>query len=164
MTTISSISSPRESGFKSVVKRNPLISMYVLLFVLSWPGLLWEVLYSQGLVASQSPVIVSLFTGWGPGIAAVIVTAIIAGRAGVRELLGGLLRWRVALRWYAVAFFLLAAFILGGIGLHILFGGATPVIPAAGASPLQILLVFVVTVLFGFLINTEEIAWRGFAL
>ena len=164
MTTISSTASTHESGLKAFVKRNQLISMYVLLFVLAWPGLIWEVLYSQGIVTSQSPVIVSLFTGWGPGIAAVIVTAMIAGRAGVRELLGHFLRWRVGLQWYAVAFFLLAAFILGGIGLHILFGGATLVIPAAGASPLQILFAFVVTVLFGFLINTEEIAWRGFAL
>src|SRR5215510_9603909 len=104
MTATSSTASTRESGLKSFVKRNPLISMYVLLFVLSWPGLIWEVLYSQGLAASQSPIIVSLFTGWGPGIAAVIVTAILAGRAGVRELLGGFLRWRVGLQWYAVAF------------------------------------------------------------
>jgi len=164
MTLVSSTVSTQDGGLKSFVKRNALISMYVLLFLLSWPGLIWEVLYSQGLVASQAPVIVSLFTGWGPGIAAVIGTAIIAGRGGVRELLGGFLRWRVGIQWYAVAFFLLAALILGGIGLQVLFGGAVPAIPAAGASPLQILFAFVVTVLFGFLINTEEIAWRGFAL
>jgi membrane protease YdiL (CAAX protease family) len=134
------------------------------MFALAWPGLIWEVLYSQGLVTSQSPVIVSLFTGWAPSIAAVIVSGVIAGRAGVRDLLRRFLVWRVGFRWYSVAFFLLAAVILGGIGLHVLFGGVIPVIPAAGAPLWKVLLVFLATVLFGFLINTEEVAWRGFAL
>jgi membrane protease YdiL (CAAX protease family) len=39
-----------------------------------------------------------------------------------------------------------------------------PVIPAVGAPALNIVLSFVVLILAGFLINTEEIAWRGFAL
>jgi membrane protease YdiL (CAAX protease family) len=63
-----------------------------------------------------------------------------------------------------VALFLLAGLILGGIGLHVLFGGALPVIPAAGVSALNIALTFLAMIVFGILINTEEIAWRGFAL
>jgi membrane protease YdiL (CAAX protease family) len=50
------------------------------------------------------------------------------------------------------------------VGLHILSGGAMPAIPIAGASVGVILFVFTVTVLVGALVNTEEIAWRGFAL
>ncbi len=153
-----------ESSFKAFIRRNQLFSMYVILFLLSLPGLILEALYSQGKTPSQSPVIVSLLTGWGPGIAAVLVSAVIAGRKGVRDLLGRFLIWKVGVQWYAVAFFLMAAVILGGIGLSVLFGGAVPPIPAAGASPVQILLAFVLTVLFGILINTEEIAWRGFSL
>jgi membrane protease YdiL (CAAX protease family) len=78
--------------------------------------------------------------------------------------LGRFLIRKVGIQWYAVAFFLMGIVILGGIGLSVLFGAAVPVIPAAGASPLQILLAFVLTVGLGILINTEEIAWRGFAL
>jgi uncharacterized protein len=65
---------------------------------------------------------------------------------------------------FAGTWFLLAVIILGGIGLHVLFGGAMPVIPAAGASVIEILLSFVILIVAGVLINTEEIAWRGFAL
>ena len=164
MSTVTSVVTTNESGLKTFVKRNPLISMCVLTLAFAWPGLIWEALYSQGLVASQSPLVLSLLIGWVPGIAAVVVSAIIAGRVGVRDLLRRFLVWRVGVVWYAVALFLLAALIIGGIGLQVLFGGAMPVIPAAGASLTEILLSFVVTILFASLINTEEIAWRGFAL
>lgn len=164
MTTVSSAVSKPESGPKTFIRRHQLLAMYILLFILAWPGLILEVLYSQGLIPSQSPFVVSHLTGWAPGIAAVAVTATVAGRAGVRDLLRRFLIWRVELLWYAVAFFLLAALILGGIGLHVLSGGATPVIPAAGAPIPNILLSLVVLILLGFILNTEEIAWRGFAL
>ncbi len=164
MTTIPSVISTNENSFKAFVKHHALMSMYVLMFALAWPGLIWEVLYSQKIVTLQSPVIVSLLTGWAPGIAAVVVTAILVGRAGVRDLLRRFLIWRVGVQWYLIAFFLLAVMILGGIGLHVLFGGSMPVIPAKGVSLLNIALSFIVMIGFGFLINTEEVAWRGFAL
>ena len=164
MTTVSSVASRPQSGFRTFVQRYPVISMSVLTLIFAWPGLIWEALYSRGLVASQSPLILSLLIGWVPGISAVVVSAMIAGRAGVRDLLRRFLIWRVGVVWYVAALFMLAAFILGGIGLHVLFGGALPVIPAADAPLLTILLSFVVTILFASLINTEEIAWRGFTL
>jgi membrane protease YdiL (CAAX protease family) len=138
--------------------------MSILTLAFAWPGLIWEALYSQGLVASQSPIVLSLLIGWVPGFAAVIVSAFLAGRAGVRELLGRLLIWRVGVRWYLVGFFLLAVIILGGIGLHVLFGGSMPAIPAAGAAPWEIVLSFVILIVVGSLLNTEELAWRGFVL
>jgi membrane protease YdiL (CAAX protease family) len=130
----------------------------------AWPGLIWEALYSQGLVPAQSPIVLSLLIGWVPGLAAIGVTAILAGRAGVRDLLRRFLIWRVGLRWYLVGFFLLAAIILGGIGLHVLFGGAMPVIPAVGAPWWEIALSFALLIVVGSLLNTEEMAWRGFVL
>jgi membrane protease YdiL (CAAX protease family) len=164
MTTSSTVMSSSASGFKAFVGRNQLLVMYVIMFVLAWPGLVWEVLYSQGMAPSQSPVYVSIFTGWAPGIAAVVVTAIAVGKSGVKDLLGRFLVWKVGVQWYAVAFFLLAAVILGGIGMQVLFGGTVPAIPAKEASALNIALSFVIMIAFGFIINTEEIAWRGFAL
>jgi len=164
MSTISSAISNPETGWKAFVRRHQLLAMYILMFVLAYPGLILEVLYSRGITASQSPIIVSLFTGWGPGIAAVVVSALLAGRRGVRELLRRFLIWRLNIVWYMVAFFLLAGLILGGISLHVLFSGAMPIIPAAGASPLNVALSFFALIVFGILINTEEIAWRGFAL
>jgi membrane protease YdiL (CAAX protease family) len=164
MTTISAVASTHERGLKAFIKRNPLISMYIIMFTIAWAVMVPQALYSQGLISAPLPVWLELLTGWAPGIAAVIVASIVAGRAGVRELLGRFRVWRVGALWYLVAFFMLAALILGGIGLHVLFGGAMPVIPAAGVSFPNIALSFIILIVAGVLINTEEIAWRGFAL
>jgi len=164
MSTLTSVVSTNENGFKAFVKRNPLISMYIIMFAIAWAVMVPQALYSQGLISAPLPMWLELLTGWAPAIAAVIVASVISGRAGVRELLGRFRMWRVGVQWYLVAFFMLAALILGGIGLHVLFGGTMPAIPAAGAPMLNIALSFVILIVAGVLINTEEIAWRGFAL
>jgi membrane protease YdiL (CAAX protease family) len=164
MSAVTSTLTTHENGFKAFVRRNQLLVMYLLMFVLAWPGLVWETLYSRGLAPIQSPIVVSILTGWGPGIAAVTVTAIALGTSGVRDLLRRFLTWRVGVQWYAVAFFLLAAVILGGIGMQVVFDGKASAIPAQGASVLKLALSFLLMIAFGFLINTEEVAWRGFAL
>jgi uncharacterized protein len=153
-----------EKGISAFIKRNPLISMYVIMFSLAWSVMIPQSLYSQGILATRIPEFLEILIGWSPAIASILVTAVIAGRAGVRELLGRFLVWRVGLRWYLVGVFLLAFIILGGIGLHTVFGGAMPVIPAADTPLWQTVLIFLFLVLLGFLFNTEEVAWRGFAL
>src|SRR5829696_5479163 len=76
----------------SFVKRHPIITFFVLTFVLSWWT--WP-LYAVGL--SPSPV----FSG--PLLAALIVIPLTQGWAGLRELGLRIIRWRVGWRWYAVA-------------------------------------------------------------
>lgn len=164
MSAVSSVLTTHENGFRAFVSRNQLVAMYILMFVLAWPGLIWETLYSRGLVPIQSPIVVSILTGWAPGIAAVTVTAVALGKSGIKDLLRRFLVWRVGVQWYAAAFFLLAVVILGGIGMQVMFSGTVPAIPAKDASALNIVLGFVLLIGVGFLLNTEEIAWRGFAL
>ena len=164
MSLVASNLTSRETGLKAFIKRHQLISMYILLFVMAWSVLIPQALYSQGLLAAPVPMFLDILTGWAPGIAAVVIAAVVTGRSGVRQLLQRFLVWRVGVQWYLIAFFLLALLILGGIGLHVLFGGAMPTIPAAGAPLWKIALAFLLFVALGFLLNTEEIAWRGFAL
>ena len=161
-TIINTISN--ENGIKGFIKRNPLLSMYIIMFMVAWSVMIPQALYSQGILSASIPEIFEILIGWSPAIAAIIVSAVIAGRAGVRELFQRFLIWRVGLRWYLIGAFLLAAIILGGIGLHVLFGGAMPTIPAAEKPLWQTALIFLVLVLLGFLFNTEEVVWRGFAL
>jgi membrane protease YdiL (CAAX protease family) len=163
MTTISSVASTHESGLKSFVRRNPLLSMYTLLFLLGWPLQILDALASHGLTP-RPPAILNMGTGLIPALVAIVVTATLAGRAGVKEVLRRFLIWRVGIQWYVLGFFLLAGVILGGIGLHVWLGGTMPVMPIAGAPVGLIVLAFTVTVTVGALVNTEEIVWRGFAL
>lgn len=71
-------------------------------------------------------IILVIIGGWGPGLAALIVTAWDSGRTGVRELLAQFRRWNVHPAWYAIA--LLGPAALGFIALLITYisGGATP--------------------------------------
>lgn len=163
MATVTFPASTHEGGLKAFVKRHPVVSMYALLFLLGWPVQILDALASHGF-APRPPVFLTVAIGLTPAIAAIIVTAILAGRAGVKELFHRFLIWRVGIQWYIVGLFLIAAVILGGIGLHILLGGAIPEIPIAGAPLSLILFAFTATVIIGALVNTEEIAWRGFAL
>ena len=155
---------PKENSLRLFIKRNPLLAMYIIMFTIAWSIMIPRALHSQGILSTPLPGFLEILTGWSPAIAAIAVSAVLAGREGVRALLGRLLIWKVGVRWYLVGAFLLALIILGGIGLHVLFGGAMPVIPAAGTPVWQVALIFLLFVLLGFLINTEEIAWRGFAL
>lgn len=163
MSTLS-IPVRHKNSIKAFIQDRPLLSMYLIMFALAWSIMIPQSLYSQGILSAPFPAFLEILTGWAPGIAAVIVSAVVAGRAGVRDLLGRFLIWRVGVQWYLTGLFLLAFLILGGIGLHVASGGEMPLIPAAGAPAWDIALTFVLFVVLGFLINTEEVAWRGFAL
>jgi membrane protease YdiL (CAAX protease family) len=127
------------------VKRHPLISFFVLAFALTWPLIP---------LVSLSPLwgFPALF---GPALAAVIVAAVADGRAGLKDLLGRAVRWRVGAGWYAVALGLPAVLALAAAGLHLALGAGSS-IEFGGLSVLSIV-VFV-------LIVGEEIGWRGYAL
>jgi membrane protease YdiL (CAAX protease family) len=92
---------------------------------------------------------------FGPALAAVIVAAITDGRAGLRDLLSRLVRWRVGVRWYAVALGLPMILALTAAGLYLLLGAPTFV--TFGELSVLNFVVFV-------LIVGEELGWRGYAL
>jgi hypothetical protein len=54
MITVSAIAPTTENGLIAFIRRHPVISMSILTPALAWPGLIWEALYSQGLMASES--------------------------------------------------------------------------------------------------------------
>ena len=153
----------QERSGSASIRRRPLIAMYIIMFSIAWSVMIPQALYSQGLLFAPPPVLLEIFIGWSAGIAALIVSAIVAGRSGIREIFGRFLIWRVGLKWYLVGGFLLAGIILGGIGLHVLSGGAMPGVPVAGKPLWEIGLTFLVLIVMGFLFNTEEIVWRGVA-
>jgi membrane protease YdiL (CAAX protease family) len=80
------------------------------------------------------------------------------GRAGLRELFGKVVLWRVGLKWYAVALFVPIAVAFLAIGLYALLGNAVPDFAPAGQL-LPIILLAVFTGAMG-----EELGWRGTAL
>jgi hypothetical protein len=96
-----------ESAAPAFVKRHSVLTYYAVVFAISWGGFL--LVGGRGLVSGtnwqsdpqfQTAVLALLA---GPPVAGLLLTGLVSGRAGLRELLARLLRWRVAARWYAVA-------------------------------------------------------------
>jgi len=90
------------------IKRHPVLTYFILTFAISWSGFILVVGGPSGFpgVPEQFETLLP-FVAWamlaGPSVAGILLISLIYGRAGFRELLSRLLRWRVGVRWYAVA-------------------------------------------------------------
>ncbi len=141
---------------RSLIQRSPIASYFVLAYLISWGGsfaiggpkfLRGEPLGLED-VLLMGPLVLA-----GPFIAGIAMTYLVDGRTGFRDLLSRLLRWRVGLRWYAVALLIFPVLILGVLwALTVLVSGDF----APGFIPFGIL----GGLLAGFI---EEIGWMGFA-
>ena len=78
--SILSIPATRENGIRAFIKRNPLLSMYLIMFAIAWSIMIPQALYSQGILSAPLPEILEVLTGWAPGMAAILVSAALAGR------------------------------------------------------------------------------------
>ena len=137
------------------------LKYFALAFAFTWALWVPAALEARGLISSL-PIPATFLGALGPMVAAMVVTAQEGGRAGLRDLLGRVVRWRVAPIWYAVA--ILGPFVLtlAAIALHVALGGQPPS-PGllVGALPTLLLVVvyMMITVALG-----EEVGWRGYAL
>jgi membrane protease YdiL (CAAX protease family) len=136
--------------------------------VISWGGILLLVGGPGGIPGSSEQVetmmplvLVALFAG--PSVAGLLTTRLVSGRAGLRELLSRLLRWRVRARWYAAAL-LPAPFLVTTVLLALsLF--SPKFIPgiATTDNKMALLLFGIGWGLFGGGL-LEELGWTGFAV
>jgi membrane protease YdiL (CAAX protease family) len=134
------------------VKSHDLAVFLVLAFALSWS--IWPLTLLNPESVPMIP--------YGPIIAVFVVLALSRGWAGVRDLLASMVRWRVGLRWYAVALLLPVVITLVALYLNALFGGTTPT--AADFAGLYTLpLIFLTTTMIKGPL-AEEPGWRGFLL
>ena len=141
-----------------LMKRHPLVTFFLLVFILTW--VVWVPR------ASGAPLgVLGQAWTWIPAIAALLAAALTGGRGALRELGSRLVRWRVGWQWYVVVILGPAAFSLAVAGIYALFGGswAEAAPPAILAGPLLLLPLFlaILTLTDGL---GEELAWRGFAL
>src|SRR4029077_8033797 len=93
---------------KAFVVRHAVAAYFALAFAISWGGILVVVGGAagfRGTAAQSDPLfrVVYLAMLAGPSVAGLMLTAIVGGRTGLRDLLSRLLAWHVAARWYAMA-------------------------------------------------------------
>lgn len=152
---------------KAFIKRHPVPTYFALTFAISWGGILL-VIGGPGAIPSPSeqamlllPVAILVMLV-GPSVAGILLTGLVYGRAGFREFLSRLLRWRVGARWYAVA--LLATPLLVTATLFALLPTSPVFLPGIFASDDKASLLLV-GIAAGLVVGIfEEIGWTGFAV
>jgi hypothetical protein len=97
------------STLSDMIKRHPLPAFFVLAYALSWCAVPW---------------VGPTLAPWGPALAAVIVLAMTEGKAGLKDLVSQMGRWRVGFTWYAVALSIPIICGLSAVGLNLVFGAA----------------------------------------
>ena len=133
------------STITAFVKRDPLITFFVLAYALTWPVIP---------LVTVSPLL-GLPGLFGPALAAVVTAAVAEGKPGLKNLLGRIVRWRVGVGWYAIALGLPVVLSLATAGVHLLLGAPPPL--RFGALSVFEPIIFVLVV-------GEELGWRGYAL
>jgi len=147
---------------QAFIKRHPLLTYFALTFAISWGAILIAVGPSGIPVNTEQVAMLGLATLLGPSAAGILSTGLVDGRAGFRELLARLLRWRVGARRYAVALLtapLSTAAVL--LALSLLSPEFLPGIFTTDDKATLLLFGIVAGLMVGFF---EELGWTGFAV
>jgi membrane protease YdiL (CAAX protease family) len=151
-----------------IVKRHPVLLFYALAFAISWAGI-FLVIGGPGNFPGNPERVEKLFLpvmlAWlaGPSVASVVVTGLVDGRSGYRELLTRLTRWRIAGRWYAMALLTAPLVYLGtAFVLSLTSPGFVPGIVTTGDKAALLLMGLAYGLVGGGFL--EELGWTGFAV
>jgi uncharacterized protein len=151
-----------------LIRRHPVLTFYVLAFGISWAGILFLVGGPSGVPGTPEQVerlFLLVMVAWfaGPSLASVITTVLVDGRAGLRELLGRLLKWRVSILLFAGA--LLIAPVVDAatsLGLSLASPDFLPnLVKSTDKAGLLAMALAYGLIGGGFL---EELGWTGFAV
>ena len=150
-------STDSSSRAMQLLRRHPLISFFVMAYAISWTYVIvflivWPL---PDTIVTDTPELL------GPVVAGFVMTAVMSGRAGVRQLLRRFVMWRVSGAWYLYALLAIPALYLIGVALVPGALGSFKA-PSLTMSLLYPVFFIVVLVLDGPLL--EEPGWRGFAL
>lgn len=147
-------------SLRPVVRRHPVAAFLVLLYGMAGGLALIPALTEPGLLPNDANLYGPLVSILGCAVPAVVVTAIVGGRAAVDALIRRCLRWRVPVRWYVVA--LLGMPVLTLVGA-VAFYGLAP-LGALAANWELLLTSFLPTMALMILLYnvTEELGFTGF--
>lgn len=154
------------STIEGFIKRHPVPTYYALRFAISWGGVLLVIGGPSGILGTEGrfetflpTVILALLAG--PSVAGVLLTVLVGGREGLRELRTRLIRWRVEVRCYAAAL-LVAPFLMTTIflALSLVSSEFTLDILAADDKASHMLTGLATGLAAGIF---KELGWTGFA-
>lgn len=155
-----------DGGVQAAAGRLALL-YFALTFLISWTGVLMVVGVGHGTIPvtpeQYAPLLPYLGVAMlaGPVIAGPLLIGLVDGRAGLRELRSRLLRWRVDLRWYAVALFTAPLVVTTTLlALSLISAEFLPELFTTDAKAALVL----VGIAVGLAAGLEELGWTGFAV
>ncbi|HLZ29977.1 MAG TPA: type II CAAX endopeptidase family protein [Chloroflexota bacterium] len=160
-----SIAAAAPQGF---IKRHPLLMFFAIAFAISLVGILLVVGLGDvqgGVAPATDPRFLLMMLAWlaGPSVASIVMTGLVSGRSGYRNLLGRLTTWRVGAGWYALALLLAP---LVSVGLSYALSAFSPEFLPSIVTSTDPSRVIVMGVSYGLLGGgfLEELGWTGFAV
>lgn len=142
-------------NIKDFARRHPVGMYFCLTFVISWLGSLAAggPIFLRGESAELADIfVIGMLVLAGPSVAGLIMTYLVNGTRGLRDLFARMARWRVGARWYAAL--LIFPILLLTVSLAL----------GAWLSPELGPIFFAPGIVMGLLAGSiEEIGWMGFA-
>jgi CAAX protease family protein len=139
---------------------------FVLVFAISWTGVMLVVgpggipTTIERLMTLGPAVYAAMLVG--PSVAGLLMTSLVSDRAGLRELLGRLLKWRVDARWYAVALLTAPVLTLAvSLGLSLFSPEFLPAVFVTSDKAPVLMSGLAAGLMVGIF---EELGWTGFAV
>jgi membrane protease YdiL (CAAX protease family) len=152
--------------FKAFIKKHAVLTYFVLTLIFTW-GCMAIAVYPGGFPITdeqfeRTGVLVYMAMLIGPSGASLLLTGLLDGRAGFRELFSRLFKWRVDARWYAVAV-LTAPIMITTIllGLSLLSSEFQPAIFTSAERSALVVSSIAAGLAVGLF---EELGWTGFAV
>src|SRR5574341_666964 len=141
------------------MRQYPLFFYFLLAFAISWVLFIPYVLAEWESLSGNYTLFYILHV-FGPAFAAILMTSIVTGKAGLQDLRDRIRRWRASWQWYLFVLLGIPALVMLGI---IVQPGALAGFKGFTTSLLVSYPFFLVAVFFGVGLG-EEPGWRGFAL
>ena len=168
-TATSTSAPPRSAATLTLawIRRHPVPAFYILSFAISWTSILLIIGGPFNLPGSSQQIQVlflPVMLGWlaGPSVTGILLTGLVSGRAGYRDLRARIFRWRVDRRWYAIALVTAPCVYLSLSGLlSLLSADFVPAIIVSG-DKWGLTFMGLAYGLFGGGV-LEELGWTGFA-
>jgi CAAX protease family protein len=161
----------------NVIKNYPVLVYYLVTFLISWGGLVIMIGGFSGIKSSSTDVPfvpLYLISVAGPSIAGVLLTGLFSGRKGYHDFFSRLFKWRVSIKWYAVAIVVAPVTVFTALFILSFFspvyipgifnGGNNTIASMFGLSNNDTLTMVLFVLMLG-LFNgfVEELGWTGFA-
>jgi len=154
------------TAIKTFIQKRPVLTYSALTFAISWGGMFIAVILGGTPANEEQSAMLLVFSYIamliGPSLGGLLLTGVIDGKAGFRELASRLSNWRPGARWYAIAILVTPLLIVATLlALSLTSSDFLPRLFTEEDKAFLLQFSFVAGIMVGVF---EELGWTGFVL